>query len=186
MVIIWVMKIFFLYSSVYSCHFWISSASVRSMPFLSFIVLILAWNVPLISLIFLKRSLVFPILLFLCTDHRRRLSYLFLLFFGTLHSDQFIFPFILCPLILFFSQLFVKPPQTTILPSCISFSLEWFWSLPSVQCFYIYLFIVMESVPSFPHFIHFLKIYQYVLINLFFFSLFYSVYFDVKLSQSWP
>ena len=52
-------------SSVYSCHlFLISSASVRSIPFLFFIEPIFAWNVPLISLIFLKRSLVFPILLF--------------------------------------------------------------------------------------------------------------------------
>ena len=52
-------------SSVYFCHlFLISSASVRSIPFLSFIVPIFVWNVPLISLIFLKRSLVFPILLF--------------------------------------------------------------------------------------------------------------------------
>ena len=56
----------FLYSSsVYSCHlFLISSASVRSIPFLSFIGPIFAWNIPLVSLIFLKRSLVFPILLF--------------------------------------------------------------------------------------------------------------------------
>ena len=56
----------FLYSSsVYSYHlFLMSSASVRSIPFLSFIVPIFAWNVPLVSLIFLKRSLVFPILLF--------------------------------------------------------------------------------------------------------------------------
>ena len=56
----------FLYnSSVFSCHlFLISLAYVRSIPFLSFIVPILAWNVPLISLIFLKRSLDFPILLF--------------------------------------------------------------------------------------------------------------------------
>ena len=53
----------FLYSSsVYSCHlFLISSASVRSIPFLSYI---FAWNILLVSLIFLKRSLVFPILLF--------------------------------------------------------------------------------------------------------------------------
>ena len=98
-VVIWVMKIFFLYSSVYSCHlFLISSASVRSMPFLSFIVPIFTWNVPLVSLIFLKRCLVFPILflpLFLCIDHWRRLSYLSLLFFGTLHSDGYIFPFLL-------------------------------------------------------------------------------------------
>ena len=50
----------FLYSSsLYSCHlFLISSASVRSIPFLSFIEPIFAWNVPLVSLIFLKRSLV--------------------------------------------------------------------------------------------------------------------------------
>ena len=47
----------FLYSSsVYSCHlFLISSASVWSIPFLSFIKPICAWNVPLVSLIFLKR-----------------------------------------------------------------------------------------------------------------------------------
>ena len=56
----------FLYNfSIYSYHlFLISSASVRSIPFLSFIAPIFAWNVPLVSLIFLKKSLVFPILLF--------------------------------------------------------------------------------------------------------------------------
>ena len=55
----------FLYSSVYSCHFFlISSASVRSLPFLSYIEPVFAWNFPLPSLISLKRPLVFPILLF--------------------------------------------------------------------------------------------------------------------------
>ena len=56
----------FLYSySVYSCYlFLIYSASVRSTLFLSFIVPIFAWYAPLVSLIFLKRSLVFLILLF--------------------------------------------------------------------------------------------------------------------------
>ena len=56
----------FLYSSsVYSFHlFLISSPSVRSIPFLSFIEPIFAWNIPLVSLTFLKRSLDFPILLF--------------------------------------------------------------------------------------------------------------------------
>ena len=71
----------FLYSSVFSCHiFLIPSASVRSIPFLSFFVPIFAWNVPLVSLILLKRSLVLPFYcfpLFLCTDHWGRLSYLF-------------------------------------------------------------------------------------------------------------
>ena len=50
---------------MYSCHlFLISSASVRSILFLSFIVPIFAWNIPLVSLISLKRSLVFSFLLF--------------------------------------------------------------------------------------------------------------------------
>ena len=68
-VIIWVMKIFFIQFSMYSCHlFLISSASFRSIPFLSFIMPIFAWNVPLVSLIFLKGSLVFHILFFSCVS----------------------------------------------------------------------------------------------------------------------
>ena len=60
----------FLYSSsVYYCHlFLISSACVRSLQFLSFYVPIFTWNVPFVSLIFLKRSLVFPIPLFSSTS----------------------------------------------------------------------------------------------------------------------
>ena len=116
----------FLYSSAYSCYlFLISSASVRSLTFLSFIEPIFAWNVPLVSLIFLKRSLVFPIYcfsLFLCTDHWGRFSYLSLLLFGTLHSNGYTFPFLLCFSLLFFSQLFVRPLHTIILPFWISFS----------------------------------------------------------------
>ena len=84
----------FLYNySLYSCYlFLISSASLRSIPFLCFIVPIFAWNIPLVSLIFLKRYLVFLILffpLFLCIDHWGRLSYLSLLFFGTLNSNRY-------------------------------------------------------------------------------------------------
>ena len=58
----------FLYSSsAYSCHLLlISSASFRSIQFLSFIVPNFAWNVPLVSPIFLKKSLVFHILQFSC------------------------------------------------------------------------------------------------------------------------
>ena len=128
----------FLYSfSVHSCHlFLMSSASLRSITILSFIVSIFAQNVPLISIIFLKRSLVFHYCfpLFLCTNHLERLSYLSLLFFETLHSNGYIFPFFICLSLLFFSQLFVRPPQTTILALCISFSCGWSWSLPPVQC----------------------------------------------------
>ena len=120
--VIWVIKIFLCSSSVYFCHpFLITSAFVRFISFLFFIVPIFAWNVPLVFLIFLKRSIVFSILLFslfLCIDHLGRLSYLSLLFFGSLHSDGYIFPFLLCLLLLFFSQLFIRPPQTTILPFC--------------------------------------------------------------------
>ena len=110
----------FLYSSsLYSYHlFLIASASVRSISFLSFIEPIFAWNVPLVSLIFLKRVYFFPFYCFpllLCIDHWVRLSYLSLLFFGTLHSNEYIFPFLLCILLLFFSPLFERPPQTTIL-----------------------------------------------------------------------
>ena len=61
----WLWRSFLYSSSVHWFHlFLISSASVRSIPFLSYIVPIFAWNVPVASLIFLKRSLVFPILLF--------------------------------------------------------------------------------------------------------------------------
>ena len=59
------MKIFFVQ---FFCVFLPSllniSTSVRSIPFLSFIEPIFAWNVPSVSLIFLKRSLVFLILWF--------------------------------------------------------------------------------------------------------------------------
>ena len=73
------LRFFFNSSSVYSCHlFLMSSASVRSIPFLFFIVPTFAWNVPLVSLIFLKQSLVFPFLLFSSISlHWGRLSYLF-------------------------------------------------------------------------------------------------------------
>ena len=71
---------------------------------------------------FLKRFLVFPILLFSSISLLWSLkkAYFSLLFFGTLHSNK-IFPFLLCFWLLFFSQLFVRPPQTAILLFCISF-----------------------------------------------------------------
>ena len=63
---------YLLYSSVYSCHLLlIYSASVRSIAFLSFIgpifhvpIMFQGLHSPFVSLIFLTRSLVFPILLF--------------------------------------------------------------------------------------------------------------------------
>ena len=139
----------FLYSfSVYSCHLLISSAIVQSLLFLSFIMPILAENVLLISPIFLKRSLVFPILLFSSISLHisfKKSSYISLIFSEILHSVGRIFLFLPCLSLLFFSQLFVKPPQTTTLSSCISFSLGWFWSLPPIQC-YEPLSIVLQAL----------------------------------------
>ena len=81
----------FLYSSsVYSCHlFLISSASDRSIPFLSFIVPIFAWTVSLVSLIFLKRSLIFPILLFSSISLHLSLRKAFLSLLGILWNSAF-------------------------------------------------------------------------------------------------
>ena len=137
---------------MFSCHLsLISSASVRSLPFLSFILTVFAWRYPLISPIFLKIfslsnlhcvylfiSISIYLLAFISIFHLRRLSYLSLLFSGTLLSVGYIFPFLLCLLFLFFSRVFVRPPQTTTLPSCISFSWGWFQSLPPVQCTFVH------------------------------------------------
>ena len=60
----WSWRSFLCTSSMYSCHLLISSAFDRSIPFLSFIEPIFAWNVPLVSLLLLKGCLVFPIVLF--------------------------------------------------------------------------------------------------------------------------
>ena len=81
----------FLYSSsVYSCYlFLLSSTSVRSILFLSFIVPIFAWNVLLVSLIFLKRSLVFPILLFSSISLRWSLRKAFLSLLAILWNSAF-------------------------------------------------------------------------------------------------
>ena len=81
----------FLYSSVYSCHFFLtSSAFARSLQFLSFIVPIFAWNIPLISSTFLKRSLIFPILLCSTIYFHFSLKNSFL-FSRALHSVGYIF-----------------------------------------------------------------------------------------------
>ena len=85
-VIIWVVKIFFVQ---FFCVFLPPLLNIFCfcyvlfcpLPFLSFIEPICAWNVPLGSLIFLKKSLVLPFYwfpLFLCIDHWKRL-FLYLL-----------------------------------------------------------------------------------------------------------
>ena len=132
--IVWVIRPF-LHSSVYSCHFFlVPSASVKSLPFQSFIVPILTWNGPLIVPVSLKRSLVFPTLLFsfisLHCSFKVFLTLLAILWisaFSWVHLS--LSPL---PLLLFFSQVFVRPPQTTLLHF---FLLGLFWSLLPIQCF---------------------------------------------------
>ena len=106
--IILVMKLFLYSSSVYSCHlFLISSASVTSITFLSFMDPIFAWNVPLVSN-FLEEISSLP------------QSVLFLYFFALIAEEDFLispyyslelciqtffFLFLLCLLFLFFSAI---------------------------------------------------------------------------------
>ena len=105
-------------SSVSSCHlFLITSASVRSIQFLSFIKTIFAWNVPLVPLIFFKRSLVFPILLFSSISLHWSLRKAFLSLLAILWNSAFKWKYLsFSPFFshLFFSWLFVRPPQTII------------------------------------------------------------------------
>ena len=122
-------------SSVFSCHlFLISSPSVRSIPFLTYIEPHICMKCSLGISNFLKEisslshSIVFLYFFALITEEES------LLFFGTLHSNGYIFPFLLCLLLFFFSYLFVRPPQTTILCFCISFSWGWSQYLPPIQC----------------------------------------------------
>ena len=91
----------------------------------------------LVSLVLFKTSLFFPILLFSSISLHWLLKKAFLSVLVTLwdsHSNGYIFPFLLCLSLLFFHQLFLRPPQTIILPFCTSFSWEWSLSLPPVQC----------------------------------------------------
>ena len=98
----------FLYSSsVYSCHLFLkSSASVRSIPFLSFVEHIFAWNVPLASLIFLKRSLVFPIPLFSSISLHWSLRKAFLSLLAILWNSAFKWIYLSFSPLLFASLLF--------------------------------------------------------------------------------
>jgi len=79
-------------SSVYSWHlFLISSDYFRSIPFLSFIVPIFAWNIPMVSLMIslLKKSLVFPILLFSSISLHWSLRKAFLFLLAVLWNSAF-------------------------------------------------------------------------------------------------
>ena len=120
----WLWRLFLYSFSVYPCHlFSISSVSVICLLFMCFIMPILAWNSPLISLVFLRSFhcivfLYFPplfmqdlFLLVILLNSAFRCSYLsfFPLLVASLHS-----------------HLYVKPSQTMTLHYCLSFSRDHF------------------------------------------------------------
>ena len=128
----------FLYSScVYSCHlFLISSASIKSSLFS------LYHAHPCMKCLFAISNFLEEIS---SLSHSIAFLYFLALFIkeGFLISPCYslelcirlglFFPFSLFFFLLFFLQVSVKPPQTITFPSCISFSLGWFWSLPTIQ-----------------------------------------------------
>ena len=102
----------------------LSSVSVSFILLLSFIVPIFAWNVPLVSLIFLKRSLVFPTLLFSSISLHWSLRKAFLSLLVVLWNSAFRWVYLSfspLPLAYLLFLAICSPPQTTILPFCISF-----------------------------------------------------------------
>ena len=109
------LKIFLVQFCVF-LPFLIDSASIGFSPFLSFIVPIVEWNFPWYLQFNWRALLSFPFWcfpLFFCIVRWRRPSSLSLLYFGTLYSVGYTFPFLPCFSLLFSPQLFVKPSQTT-------------------------------------------------------------------------
>ena len=140
---------FFYCSSVYSCHlFLISSASVRSIPFLSFIKPIFALHVPFVYLIFLKRSQVFPILLFSSISLHWSLRKAFLSLLGILGNSAVKWIYLsFSPLLfasLLSSALCKSPSDSHFFLFCI-FPWGWSWSLSPVQC-HEPLFIILQAL----------------------------------------
>ena len=108
------------------CFCWVLTVS-------SFIVPILAWNFPLVSPTFLKRSLVFPTLLFSCISLHwlLRKAVLSLLAIQNSAFRWVYFSFSSLPLAsLLFSAIYKASSEAF----CNSFSWVWSWSLPTVQC----------------------------------------------------
>ena len=80
-----------------------------------------------------KKSIFFPILLFCSISLHCSHKKAFLSLLAILWNSAFSWVYLSlspCLSLFCFPQLLVKPPQTTTLPSCISFSLGWFWPLP--------------------------------------------------------
>ena len=121
---------------MYSYHLLLSSASVRSIPLLSFIELIFAWKVSLVSLIFIKRSLGFPFYcfpLFLHIDHCEGflISPCCSLELCIQMGISFLFPLPFASLL--FSAIY-KASSDNHFAFLHFFFGGWSWSLPPIQC----------------------------------------------------
>ena len=93
-------------SSLYSFHlFLIPSASIRSLPFLSFIVPSFGWNVPLIFPVLLKRPLVFHLLWFPSISLHCSLKKAFLSPLASLWNSEFCWVYLSLSPLLFTSLL---------------------------------------------------------------------------------
>ena len=96
------------------------------------------WDINSIKHYISLRSLVFPILLLSSISLPWSLRKAFLSLLAILWNSSFrclyLSFFFFCFSLIFFSQLFVKPAQTTILFFYISFPWRWSWSLSPVQC----------------------------------------------------
>ena len=133
--IIWVMKTFFVQFFVFLPP--LLNIFCFLISLLSFLEPIFAWNVSFVSLIFLNRCLVFPILLFSSNSLHWSLREAFFSLLAILWNSAFKWEYLsFCPLLwhLFFSQLFVRPPQKAIFLFCIYFSWGWCCVLSPVQC----------------------------------------------------
>ena len=120
------------YSYVYSCHLLISPASVRS-----FIMPIFAWNVPLMSLIFLERSLVFTILSFSYSSLHWSLRKAFLSLLDIVWNSAFkrvYLSFSPLPLSSLLFPAICKASSDKNFAFLHSLSWGWSWSFPPVQC----------------------------------------------------
>ena len=124
----------FLYSSpMCSCHLFLVSSCFCYVPTISVLYcahLCMKCSFDISS--FLEEISSLSFLLFSSVSLHCSSKKPFLSLFATLWNSAFSWIYLsLSPLLslLFFPQLFIKPPQTTTLPSCIYFSLGWFCSL---------------------------------------------------------
>ena len=124
----WSLRSFLYSSSVYFCHLFLIFDSVFYCAHLWMKYSFDIFNF-LEEISSLSSSVILLYFLALFTEE----SLLVCLASGTLHLAECTFSFLSCFLLLLFPQLFVKLPQATTLPSCISFSFGWFCSLSPIK-----------------------------------------------------